>query len=103
MGICTSLRSMKDSDHTSSWPSVLRTIGRIIFFRASQREFVQLNRRHLLLGLVVTLAVGIALHWGDPRAGLPQHLGVESVVYVFILASLLWVIIRPLRPSYWSY
>jgi hypothetical protein len=32
-----------------------------------------------------------------------QHLGIGSVVYVFILSWFLWLIVSPLRPKNWSY
>ena len=35
--------------------------------------------------------------------GLLQHLGIGSVVYIFVLALLLWFVARPLRPKHWSY
>lgn len=88
---------------SSSWPSALRTLARVIFFRASQTEFKQLSSRHLLVGLVCTWLVGIGRYWDNPRVGWLQHLGVGSVVYLFILSLFLWLIIWPLRPRSWSY
>ena len=32
-----------------------------------------------------------------------QHLGLGSVIYCFVLALLLWLLIWPLRPSNWTY
>lgn len=41
--------------------------------------------------------------WDNPRVGLLQHLGVGSIVYVFVLAAWLWVINWPLRPERLGY
>ncbi|HVF28684.1 MAG TPA: hypothetical protein VM943_10615 [Pyrinomonadaceae bacterium] len=32
-----------------------------------------------------------------------QHLGVGSVIYIFLLSLLLWLVIWPLKPQRWSY
>ena len=81
----------------------IRTAFRIITFRASSDELHALNVRHLILGLSCTWLVGVGRWWEDPRAGLLQHLGVGSVVYVFVLSSFLWVILWPLNPPRLSY
>jgi hypothetical protein len=59
--------------------------------------------QHLTAGLICTWLVGMGRYWDNPRVGLLQHLGVGSVVYVFVLAFFLWLIIWPLRPRHWSY
>jgi len=81
----------------------IRTGWRIISFQASSDELQALNVRHLLLGFACTWLVGIGRWWEDPRAGLLQHLGVGSVVYVFVLASFLWAIVWLLNPPRLSY
>jgi hypothetical protein len=82
---------------------VVRTTGRLIFFRVSQAELVNLGWRHLAFGLFCTWLVGMGRYWDNPRVGLIQHLGVGSVVYVFVLALFLWLIVWPLGPRHWSY
>jgi hypothetical protein len=47
--------------------------------------------------------VGIGRYWDDPGAKLLQHLGIGSVIYIFALSLLLWLLIWPLRPKAWSY
>ena len=42
-------------------------------------------------------------YWDNPRVSLSQHLGVGSVIYVFALALLLYLLGLPLRPKKWSY
>jgi len=75
---------------------VIATAARVLTFRATGNELRVLDRRHLLLGLLLTWLVGIGRWWEDPRAGVLQHLGVGSLVYVVVLSSVLWLIIRPL-------
>jgi hypothetical protein len=40
---------------------------------------------------------------GRPGSDLLQHLGVGSVVYVFVLAGVLWLVVRPFSPDIWTY
>jgi len=85
------------------WRSVFGTMVRLLFFRASQDELANPGWRHLSIGLCCTWIVGIGRYWDNPRVGLLQHLGLGSLVYVFLLSLFLWLIIWPLRPKYWSY
>jgi hypothetical protein len=88
---------------SSSLTSVISTMGRLLTFRATREELINLNVNHLLVGLACTWIVGIGRYWDNPRVGLLQHLGVGSVVYVFALALLLWLVIWPIRPQNWTY
>lgn len=85
------------------WSEVLKTGLRLLTFRATQLELIQLNWKHLVFGVCCTWLVGIGRYWDNPRVGLLQHLGVGSVVYIFILATFLWLIVYPLRPQHWNY
>jgi hypothetical protein len=82
---------------------VIATTFRVLFFRASTEELRAMDNRHLGFGLVVTWLVGIGRWWEDPRANLVQHLGVGSVVYIFVLSLFLWLLLWPLAREYWSY
>jgi hypothetical protein len=84
-------------------PPVWQTGLRILFFRASREELQQLDRRHLVYGLAWTWIVGMGRWWDDPGAHPLQHLGLGSLIYVFALSGLLWLLIWPLRPQNWSY
>jgi hypothetical protein len=75
---------------------VIATAARVLTFRATGDELRGLDRRHLVLGLVLTWLVGIGRWWEDPHAGVLQHLGVGSLLYVVVLSFFLWLIIRPL-------
>jgi ribosomal protein L40E len=83
--------------------STAATMFRLLAFRATRDELHRFSRHHLLLGLCMTWIVGVARWWEDPRASLWQQLGVGSVVYVFILALFLWLILWLMRPEHWSY
>ena len=76
---------------------------RLLFFRASSAELTKLGWRHFAIGLVCTWLVGAGRYWDNPRVGLLQHLGVGSVIYIFVLSLFLWLVIWPLRPRNWTY
>jgi hypothetical protein len=78
-------------------------IMRLLSFRISRREFLQFDDKHLAAGLACTWLVGIGRWWDDPGARPLQHLGIGSVIYVFLLALLLWLVVWPLKPQDWSY
>lgn len=84
-------------------PTVLATALRILTFRASREELGGLHRRHLMCGLAATWIVGMGRYWDDPNAYLLQHLGLGSVVYVFALSGILWLLVAPLGPTDWQY
>lgn len=85
------------------WFDVAKTCLRLLCFRATQSELVQLNWKHFVFGVCCTWIVGVGRYWDNPRVGLLQHLGVGSVVYIFILSTFLWLIIYPMRPAHWSW
>lgn len=83
--------------------AVIQTAVRILTFRASRDELVGMDNRHLAFGLACTWVVGIGRWWDDPGAHLLQHLGLGSVIYVFVLSAFLWLLIRPLSPANFSF
>jgi hypothetical protein len=84
-------------------PSVLGTAVRVLSFRASREELSSLDGRHLAFGLVATWIVGMGRYWDSPDAALLQRLGLGSVIYVFVLSLLLYLIVWPLKPVDWDY
>ncbi len=42
-------------------------------------------------------------YWDDPRASLLQQLGLGSVIYIFLLALFIWLIILPYVVKNWNY
>jgi hypothetical protein len=97
-----------DEPSTQSSPShtsrgVVRTAARLMTFSLTGEEFARFNYRHLLFGLLCTWLVGIGRWWDDAGANLLQHAGAGSVIYIFILAALLWLVVLPLKPHGWTY
>lgn len=82
---------------------VLATAARILTFRATREELLNLRYKHLAVGLVCALIVGIGRYYDNDRVGLLQHLGIGSVIYVLLLSLFLWLLIWPMRPRDWSY
>jgi hypothetical protein len=80
----------------------LRTTFRILTLRFKDNDLV-FNRSHLIFGLLCVWIVGIGRYWENPRVGLLQHLGIGSVVYVFVLSGFLFLILWPMKPERWSY
>src|SRR5215813_7250088 len=87
----------------SGWRDVVGTTWRLLTFRATSTELVSLNRGHLFFGLLCTWIVGIGRYWDNPRVPILQRLGIGSVIYVFLLSLLLWLVLWPLRPKHCSY
>jgi hypothetical protein len=58
---------------------------------------------YLGFGLFFTWLCGIGRYWDNPRAEIWQYLGLGSVVYIFVLAFIVWILIKPLGPRNWSY
>jgi hypothetical protein len=83
--------------------SILSTEARLLTFRMSRQNFLDLGRGHFLFGLVSTWIVGMGRYWDDPGAKLVQHLGLGSVIYIFVLSMFVWLVIWPLRSKQWSY
>lgn len=83
--------------------SVLEAAAKLLTFRLSREEFLQLNYKHLVFGLFCTWIAGMGRWWDDPNAGLLQHLGIGSLIYICILAFILWLGLFLLKPKNWSY
>ncbi len=81
----------------------LKKAGRVLTFRITENELLYFNRYDLLVGLLFTWLAGVGRYWDNGRAEILQVLGVGSVVYVFLLALYLWLIIWPLRSPSWNY
>jgi hypothetical protein len=91
------------SEDANSWMSVLRTAIRLLTFRSTREELLSFGSKHLAFGLLCTWLVGMGRYWDNPRVSILQHLGVGSVIYIFALALLIFLIVWPLRPKDWSY
>lgn len=83
--------------------NVFQTIIKLLIFELSRAEMLTFNRKHLIAGLVGTWLVGMGRYWDDPGASLLQHLGLGSVIYIFVLAAFIWLILKPFQVKDWSY
>ena len=84
-------------------PSLLKLWIRLLMFRFRFEDYHSLGIKQLFMGLVVCWIVGMGRYWDDPRAILLQKAGVGSVLYVFLLAALLWLTVKPIAPGRFSY
>jgi len=82
---------------STGWVAAFKVVARLIFFRASQRDLIDLNHRHLTIGLVCTWLVGMGRYWDNPRVGLLQHLGVGSVIVYLVMVVVRFIDVRKER------
>lgn len=82
---------------------VLITEIKFLFFKTIRPDLKYLGNYYLALGMITAWLAGIGRYWDNPRAELWQHLGLGSLAYIFVLALILWALIKPLRPENWSY
>lgn len=75
----------------------------MLSFRLKREEMLQFNKWHFGAGLIGTWIVGMGRYWDDPGAKLLQHLGLGSVIYIFLLAAFIWIILLPFKIEKWSY
>jgi hypothetical protein len=80
-----------------------QTILRLLTFKITREEILNFNRTHFIAGLVGTWIVGMGRYWDDKEASLLQHLGMGSVVYIFILAGFIWLLLKPFLIDHWNY
>ncbi len=90
-------------NHLRAIGEVLVTEGRFLALQPVKPDFARLGNCFLALGLISAWLAGVGRYWDNPRADLWQTLGLGSVAYVFAMALILWLLIKPLRPQNWSY
>jgi len=83
--------------------NIVGTILKTLSFRLKKNELIDLNKYHFIAGLIGTWIVGMGRYWDDPGAKLLQHLGLGSVIYIFVLAALIWLIVYPFKIEKWNY
>lgn len=82
---------------------VLTTELRFLSLRPVQPDLDRLGRLYLAMGLVAAWLAGMGRYYDNPKAHWVQSLGLVSVIVVFVLAALLWLLLLPLRPRNWTY
>ena len=83
--------------------TLLREEFRLLTFRSVSSAVPAHWRAFLLFGLFFTWLAGVGRYWDNPRAHLWQSLGLGSLVYVFVLAFVIWAMLIALKPKNWSY
>lgn len=84
-------------------PSILSVFAKVLLLRAKPEELKLLGVKHFCAGLFCTWLVGVGRYWDNPRVELLQHLGLGSVVYVFVLSAFIWLLLFPVKPKNWNY
>ena len=79
------------------------TVIRLLAFRTTRDELNSLSMEHLAVGLAGTWVVGMGRYWDDPGAKIVQTLGLGSIIYVFCLAAIIWLIVKPFFVEEWGY
>jgi len=82
---------------------MLRTQFAFLLFRPIRISLSQDFWRWFTFIFVVTWIAGIGRYWDHPSAEYWQYVGVGSIVYIFCLSLILYLIVWPLRPSNWTY
>ena len=82
---------------------MMRTQFAFLAFRPIRMSLQQDFWRWFTFVVLVTWVAGIGRYWDHPSAEYWQYLGVGSVVYIFCLSLLLYLIVWPLRPCNWTY
>ncbi|WP_040680081.1 hypothetical protein [Niabella aurantiaca] len=83
--------------------STFKYITNLLFFRLERGQLLQFNNTHLITGIIGTWIVGMGRYWDDPGAGLLQRMGMGSVIYIFVLAAFIWLLLLPFKVTAWSY
>lgn len=82
---------------------LFQTIIRLLTFRLTKQEMLSFDKSHFTAGLIGTWIVGMGRYWDDSGAKLLQHLGIGSVIYIFVLAFFIWMIVNPYVVKEWTY
>jgi len=82
---------------------VLITELKFLSFRRVKPDLKRLGNDYLILGIVAAWLAGVGRYWDNPRAELWQTMGLGSIAYIFLLALILWLLVKPLCPDNWSY
>jgi hypothetical protein len=76
---------------------------RFLTLRAPSAAVREHSGAYLAFGLLLTWLAGVGRYWDSPDALPWQYAGLSSLIYVFLLALVIWTIVLPLGPRNWSY
>ena len=83
--------------------NVSDTVIRLLTFRLTAEDVNSFTNKHLAAGIAGTWLAGIGRYWDHPDAKILQYAGLGSVIYIFILAAFIWLIVLPYKQSPWKY
>ncbi len=83
--------------------NVFQTVIKLLTFKLTRDEMLKFNKTHFIAGLIGTWIVGMGRYWDDGKASLLQHAGLGSVIYIFVLAGFIWLILQPFLIKDWNY
>lgn len=87
---------------SSSFRKIMRAQVAFLGFRPLQVSLHDGYWRWFTYVLVVTWLAGVGRYWDHPSAETWQYLGAGSLVYIFCLSTLLYLLVWPLKPSNWT-
>lgn len=76
---------------------------RLLSFRFSGNDIQNFSNSDLLLGIAGTWLAGVGRYWDHPNARPLQYAGLGSVIYIFVLALFIWLLVLPYRIPGWRY
>lgn len=75
----------------------------LLTFRIKREKMLNFGWTHFIFGLICAWIVGIGRYWDNPNAEFLQHLGIGSVIYIFALSLLIFIVVAPLTSVNCSY
>jgi hypothetical protein len=81
----------------------MKKVFRLLTFRLRNEEANQFSNTDLAIGIAGAWLAGMGRYWDHSNAGLLQYAGVGSVIYIFILALFIWLLVLPYRVPGWRY
>ena len=79
------------------------TVIRLLTFSLTAEDVNSFTNKHLVVGIAGTWLAGIGRYWDHPDAKILQYAGLGSVIYIFLLAAFIWLIVLPYKPRRWKY
>ncbi len=71
--------------------AIFTDLWKFLTFRADQKDYERFGLWHFAVGFCFTWMVGILRNWDFPEAPIWAKLGLGSLVYIFLLTSVMWV------------
>lgn len=83
--------------------ATLKTELRFLMLQKVRPDLDHAGNYYLALGLIFAWLAGVGRYWDHPNALWWQQFGLISVLYIFVFALIIWVLLLPLRPKNWQY